>query len=381
MDMFTGIEMAAKVGLIVFVMLQVVPMMVWIERRGSALMQNRRGPNRVGPLGLFQSLADVVKFIFKEDMVPEHCDKFYYILAPAVVLLPAFMTFAVVPFGGDITIAGHVVHLQVADLNVGFLYILSIGSLGVYGIIMAGWSSNNKYSLLGSLRSSAQMISYELSMGLSLVGIVMIYSSFELREIVFRQTYPLMASAPGILAHIPKWGFFVQPVGFIIFLSSVYAETNRLPFDLPEGESEIVAGYHLEFGSMRFALFFMAEYLNMVTASALLTTLYFGGYSFPGLHIAAEAFTPLVARASEIASSLMPFVPTLANPDQWARAILEVAVFSAKVGFFMWLFVWVRWTLPRFRYDQLMDLGWKVFLPLSIANIAVTGVLIYLGVI
>ncbi len=387
MDTFTWIEMAAKVGLLVFVMLQVVPMMVWVERRGSALMQNRLGPNRVGPLGLFQSLADVVKFIFKEDMVPEHCDKFYYILAPVVVLLPAFMTFAVVPFGGDVTIAGHVVHLQVADLNVGFLYILAIGSLGVYGIIMAGWSSNNKYSLLGAMRSTAQMISYELSMGLSLVGIVMVYSSFELREIVYGQTYalaPSMANLPAAfawLSHVPKWGFFVQPVGFIIFLSSVYAETNRLPFDLPEGESEIVAGYHLEFGSMRFALFFMAEYLNMVTASALLTTLYFGGYSFPGLHLVAEALAPGLLRASELATSILPFLPTLAEPGQWMRAILEVMVFSGKVGFFMWLFVWVRWTLPRFRYDQLMNLGWRVFLPLSIANIAVTAVLIYLGVI
>ena len=385
MDTFTWVEMAAKVGLLVFVMLQVVPMMVWVERRGSALMQNRRGPNRVGPLGLFQSLADVVKFIFKEDMVPAHCDRFYYILAPAVVLLPAFMTFAVVPFGGDITIAGHVVHLQVADLNVGFLYILAIGSLGVYGIIMAGWSSNNKYSLLGSLRSSAQMISYELSMGLSLVGFVMVYSSFELRDIVHGQTAALMpwlpTWLPGVLAHVPKWGFFVQPVGFIIFLSSVYAETNRLPFDLPEGESEIVAGYHLEFGSMRFALFFMAEYLNMVTASALLTTLYFGGYSFPGLHHLATTLAPVLVKASDVVTSVLPVIPPLVDPEQWMRAILEISVFSAKVGFFMWLFVWVRWTLPRFRYDQLMDLGWKVFLPLSIANIAVTGVLIYLGVI
>lgn len=364
MDTFDWIAMGAKVGLVVFVMLQVVPMMVWIERRGSALMQNRLGPNRVGPLGLFQSLADVVKFVFKEDMVPAHCDKFYYTLAPAIVLIPAFMTFAVVPFGGDVTIGGRTIHLQVADLNVGLLYIFSIASLGVYGIIMAGWSSNNKYSLLGSLRSSAQMISYELSLGLSIVGIVMTFGTFNLREIAIGQAAPLTTFIP----YFPKWGVFIQPLGFLIFLASTYAETNRLPFDLPEGESEIVAGYHLEFGSMRFALFFMAEYLNMVTASALVTTLFFGGYTFPGMSAAASALAPYLG-----------FLSVLGDPTEWTLALLQVAAFSAKVGFFMWLFVWVRWTLPRFRYDQLMNLGWKVFLPLSLANIALTAVMIYLG--
>ncbi|MBI3543466.1 MAG: NADH-quinone oxidoreductase subunit H, partial [Deltaproteobacteria bacterium] len=259
---------------------------------------------------------------------------------------------------------------QIADLNVGLLYIFSVGSLGVYGIIMAGWSSNNKYSLMGSLRSSAQMISYELSLGLSIVGLVMTFSSFGLRDIVIGQMAPIAPSLPGIFAHIPKWGIFIQPVAFVIFMAAVYAETNRLPFDLPEGESEIVAGYHLEFGSMRFALFFMAEYLNMTTASALTATLFFGGYHFPGLHFVAEHLAPFVAKANLVA-----------DPLAWATVILQVAVFTAKVGFFMWLYVWVRWTLPRFRYDQLMDLGWKVFLPLSLANIAVTGVLIYFGVI
>jgi NADH-quinone oxidoreductase subunit H len=329
-------------------------------------MQNRLGPNRVGPLGLFQSLADVIKFIFKEDMVPAHCDKFYYIIAPAVLLIPAFMTFAVVPFAGDISIAGHNIHMQIADLNVGLLYIFSVGSLGVYGIIMAGWASNNKYSLLGSLRSSAQMISYELSLGLSVVGLVMVFGSFNLRDIVTGQMGPLASWAP----HVPKWGIFVQPVAFVIFMAAVYAETNRLPFDLPEGESEIVAGYHLEFGSMRFALFFMAEYLNMTTASALTATLFFGGYSFPGMTHVAEWITPIVA-----------WHGYLENPAAWALILVQIVAFTAKVGFFMWLYVWVRWTLPRFRYDQLMNLGWKVFLPLSLLNIAVTAVLIYVGVI
>lgn len=370
MDTFAWIEIAAKVGLVVFVMLQVVPMMVWIERRGSALMQNRLGPNRVGPLGLFQSLADVVKFIFKEDMVPEHCDKLYYTLAPIIVLIPAFMTFAVVPFGGDVSIGGRTIHLQVADLNVGFLYVFAIASLGVFGVIMASWSSNNKYSLMGGLRSSAQMISYELSMGLGVVGIVMTFGSFNLREIAQGQTASLIPGATGLLAHIPKWGVFIQPIGFLIFLTAAYAETNRLPFDLPEGESEIVAGYHLEFGSMRFALFFMAEYLNMVTASALLTTLFFGGYTLPGLSHLVPMVSPLIDKLGLVD-----------NPEVWALALLQVLVFSAKLGFFMWLFVWVRWTLPRFRYDQVMDLGWKVMLPISVANIAATAVLIYLKVI
>ncbi len=364
MELTDFIIMGAKVALIVVVMLQVVPIMVWVERRGSALMQNRLGPNRVGPLGLFQSLADVVKFIFKEDMVPDHANKFYYFLAPAVLLIPAFMTFAVVPFAGDIEIAGRLVHMQMADLNVGLLYIFAIGSLGVYGIIMAGWASNNKYSLMGSLRSSAQMISYELSLGLSVVGVVLIYGTFNLREMVEFQ------AANPIFGIVPRWGVFLQPVGFLLFMTSLYAETNRLPFDLPEGESEIVAGYHLEYGSMKFALFFMAEYLNMVTASALMTTIYFGGYSLlPGMAFLIEPMSGVLSNLS--------FLP---NPQDWARVLLEGLSFTIKVGGFMWLFVWVRWTLPRFRYDQLMDLGWKVFLPLSLANIVVTAGLIALGV-
>lgn len=364
MDTLDWIIMGTKVGLVVFVFLQVVPMMVWIERRGSALMQNRLGPNRVGPLGLLQSLADVVKFLAKEDFVPGHVDKLYFLLAPAVLLIPAFMTFAVVPFAGSITIADKLVHMQLADLNVGVLYVFAIGSLGVYGIIMAGWASNNKYSLLGSLRSSAQMISYELSLGLSIVGIVMVFGTFNLRDIVMGQTAELAFG-------IPKWGVIIQPIGFLIFLVSSYAETNRLPFDLPEGESEIVAGYHLEYGSMKFALFFMAEYLNMTVAAALTATLFFGGFAMlPGMGYAVEPLAGLVAK--------MVSVP---NPGEWARVILEVTSFSIKVGFFMWLYVWVRWTLPRFRYDQLMNLGWKVLLPLSVANIAVTAVLIYLKVI
>lgn len=319
-------------------------------------MQNRLGPNRLGPLGLFQSLADGIKFIFKEDPIPGHVEPFYYVLAPLVSLVTALTSFAAIPFAAPIEVDGRLLQFQVADLNVGILYIFAVASLGVYGIIMAGWASNNKYSLLGSLRSSSQMISYELSMGLSVIGIIMAYSSIHLGEIVQGQTQTLLQLGP--LA-IPKWGILIQPLGFIVFITASYAETNRLPFDLPEGESEIVAGYHLEYGSMKFATFMMAEYINMMTASALLVTLYFGGWNGLGW--------------------LNDYLPFTGMAHEWARVALSLMAFFLKVGFFMWVYVWVRWTLPRFRYDQLMDLGWKVMLPLSLLNILGTAVAIYLG--
>ncbi len=357
MDTFEWIMLAVKAGLIVLILLHVVPIMVWVERRGSALMQNRLGPNRAGPLGLLHSLADAVKFFTKEDPIPGHVDRFYYVLAPLVSIVPAFMTFAVIPFAGPITIDGREVYFQIANLNVGVIYILSITSLSVYGIIMAGWSSNNKYALLGSLRSSSQMISYELSMGLSLIGVIMIFSTVELGPMVAQQGETLFKLGP---IAIPKLGVLVQPLGFLIFITAVFAETNRLPFDLPEGESEIVAGYHLEYGSMKMALFFMAEYINMFVASGLIATLYFGGWQMlPGMDLLHEALG-LSGMASD-----------------WARVVLQFTSFMLKVGFFMWFFVWVRWTLPRFRYDQLMDLGWRVMLPLSLLNIFVTGAAIY----
>ncbi len=341
--------------MVVIPLLHVVPIMVWVERRGSALMQNRLGPNRVGPFGLIQPVADAVKFFFKEDLIPGHVNRFFYVLAPLVALVPAFMTFAVIPFASSIVIMGRTVHFQLADLNVGLLYIFSIASLGVYGIIMAGWASNNKYSLLGTLRSSSQMISYEVSMGLSVIGIVMLFSSVSLNDIVSGQGEVLFQMGP---VSIPKWGIFIQPLGFLIFLVSVFAETNRLPFDLPEGESELVAGYHLEYGSMKFALFFMAEYLNMTTASGLLASLYLGGWQMlPGL------------------PTLLDSLHLVGGAHEWTRIGFEILSFTLKLSFFMWLFVWVRWTLPRFRFDQLMDLGWKVLLPLSLLNILITGFL------
>lgn len=356
MDLTLWIATIAKVAFVMIVMIHVAPVMAWVERRGSALMQNRLGPNRIGPFGLLQSLADGIKFIFKEDPIPGHVTPFYYVLAPLVSVIPAFMGFAVVPFASSIELDGHTINFQVADLNVGLLYVFAIASLGVYGIIMAGWASNNKYALLGSLRSTSQMISYELSMGLSVVGIIMVFSSVSLNDIAGGQGQTLLQLGP--LA-IPKWGIFVQPLGFLIFCTAAFAETNRLPFDLPEGESEIIAGYHLEYGSMKFATFMMAEYINMTTASALMATLYFGGWHGLGW--------------------LVPHLGLDGMAREWARIALEMAAFFLKVGFFMWFFVWVRWTLPRFRYDQVMDLGWKLMLPLSLLNIFATGVAIYLG--
>lgn len=364
MDRIELIWMGVKIGVVVLTMLTSVPVMVWVERRGSALMQNRLGPNRVGPLGILQAPVDVVKLLFKEDFIPAHVEKFIFVLAPAVLLIPAFMTFAVVPFGGDITIDGKALHAQIADLDVGILYVFAISSLGVYGIIMAGWASNNKYSMIGSLRSSAQMISYELSLGMSVLGMIMMAESIHLRDIV-------AAQSGNILGFLPRWGVFTQPIGFIVFLTASFAETNRLPFDLPEGESEIVAGYHTEYGAMKFALFFMAEYINMLMASALISTLFFGGFQLlPGMGSLIEPIGALIAKFS-----------TAGNPADWGRLALEVVSFSIKVGFFMWFFVWVRWTLPRFRYDQLMNLGWKILFPLSLANLVVTAALMYMRVI
>jgi NADH-quinone oxidoreductase subunit H len=270
------------------------------------------------------------------------------------------MTFAVIPFASSIDIGGRVIDFQVAKMDVGLLYIFAIGSLGVYGIIMAGWASNNKYALLGSIRSTAQMISYELSLGLSVIGLIMVFSTTDIGAMVHAQGETWFTI--GSIA-IPKWGIFLQPLGFLIFITALYAETNRLPFDLPEGESELVAGYHLEYGSMKFALFFMAEYLNMTTASGLLAALFFGGWQLlPGFNLILNAL-PLQGLEHEI-----------------ARVALEFASFGIKVGFFLWLFVWVRWTIPRFRFDQLMAIGWKVMFPLALANALVTGVLVYLGV-
>ncbi|MBN8585614.1 MAG: NADH-quinone oxidoreductase subunit NuoH [Ignavibacteria bacterium] len=328
-----------KIGLVINVLLVSVAYAVYAERRVSAFMQNRYGPNRVGYEGLLQSFADVIKLVFKEDIVPAKANKTIHTLAPMISIFVALTTIAVVPFGHQIELFGRVISLQITDVNVGILYILALTSLGVYGITLSGWSSNNKYSLFGGIRSSAQMISYELSMGLSVVGIVLITGSLSLQDIVLHQ-------------YGWKWNIILQPLGFIIFLVASFAETNRTPFDLPEAEPELVGGYHTEYSSMKFALFFLAEYANMIVASTVIATLYLGGWQFP--YLQTFGLPPLVT------------------------AILQVLVFCGKVAFLVFFFIWVRWSLPRFRYDQLMNLGWKVMLPLSILNIIVTAIVVSL---
>ena len=312
-----------------------VLVMIYAERRVSAFMQDRVGPNRVGPKGVLQPIADGIKFLMKEDLVPERVDKPIFILAPAILLIPALMTFAVIPFGSSINLFGREIALQVADVNVGILYVLALTSISVYGIVLAGWSSNNKYSLLGGLRSSAQLISYELAMGLAVVSIILLAGSLRLNDIITDQQGSFFS-----------WNIFRQPLAFLIFLIAVYAETNRLPFDLSEAEQELVGGYHTEYSSMKFAMFFMAEYANMITAAALTVTLFFVGWDVPLLD----------------EGSLGLF-----------GTLLSVLSFILKMSFFLFLFIWVRWTFPRFRYDQLMRLGWKVMLPLALFNIFLTG--------
>ena len=341
-------------ALIVFgAIFQLVPILTWVERRGSAFIQHRLGPNRVNIkgialFGLIQPLADAIKFLWKEDYTPSHAHRNFYLLAPILLLIPASMTFAVIPFGDVLVVGGRTIDLQVADLNVGILYIFAIASLSVYGIVLAGWASNNKYSLLGGVRSSAQMISYELALGLSVVGILMIYGAIRLDEIVQGQGELLWG-------WIPKWGVVTQPLAFFLFLAATFAESNRLPFDLPEAESELVVGYHTEYSAMRFALFMMTEYMAMITGSMLIVTLFFGGWQIPW--ITSEALREMVGP-----------IPA---------ALLQVGAFTTKTLFFLWLFVWVRWTLPRFRYDQLMRLGWKGILPLALLNLFVTGAILY----
>ena len=335
MDLLGFIIICVKVLVVFAATMLTVLMMIYAERRVSAFIQGRLGPNRVGPQGLLQPIADGIKFLMKEDIIPDGVNKPIYLLAPVIMLIPALMTFAVIPFGSDITLFGRQIPLQVADVNVGILYVLALTSIGVYGIVLAGWSSNSKYSLLGGLRSAAQLISYELAMGLAVVSIILLSGSLKLNDIVADQQ-----------GYLFSWNVFKQPVAFIIFLIAVYAETNRLPFDLSEAEQELVGGYHTEYSSIKFAMFFMAEYANMITAAALTVTLFFGGWDVPLINETSLGI--------------------------WGT-VLSVLSFILKMGFFLFLFIWVRWTFPRFRYDQLMKIGWKVMLPIALLNIFVTA--------
>jgi NADH-quinone oxidoreductase subunit H len=325
---------------VIFVLMTAAAYSVWLERKVSAHIQNRWGPTRVGPFGLLQPLADGVKFIFKEDLTEANVYKPLYIAAPIIAVMFAVTSIAVIPFGNWVWIGPWGTYLQVTDLNIGLLVILGTTSMGVYGVALAGWSSNSKYSLLGGLRASAQMISYEVSLGLSLVGVLIMSGSLSLREIV-------EAQGGHFWGFIPNWNIFRgQIFAFFIYLISAYAETNRAPFDLPEAESELVAGYHTEYSAMKFAMFFVAEYCNMVTVACIATLLFLGGWNGP------------------------IFGPHL------LQALMPVGWFCLKVFFFMFLYVWVRWTVPRFRYDQLMAFGWKILLPLALANIVATALIV-----
>lgn len=317
------VGMLIKIALVLGSVLLAIAYLTLLERKIVADIQVRWGPTRVGPYGLLQPIADGIKLFFKEDIVPKDADRAIYTLAPVLAFVPALLSFAVIPFGP---------RLYITDINIGLLYLLAISSLGVYGIVLAGWSSNNKYSLLGGLRSAAQMLSYELSLSLSVIGVLMHAGSLSLVDIVNAQTGAM--GLFGILP-VPRWFIFTQPLGFLIFLICGVAETNRAPFDLPEAESELVAGFHVEYSSMKFAMFFMAEYANMVTISALATTLFLGGW-------------------------MGPFLP----PVIW---------FLIKVFVFLFLYIWLRATLPRLRYDRLMRFGWKVLLPTALANVLITG--------
>ncbi len=326
-----------RIVIVLVLMLLTAAYLVFFERKISAWAQNRIGPNRVGWRGSLQSFADVFKLLFKEDIVPDNANRKIHALAPIISLFVGFTTYAVIPIGPEITIAGYKIPLVIADVNIGILYVLALTSLGVYSITLAGWSSGSKYSLLGGIRSSAQMISYEISMGFSVGGVILLAQSLRPMAIVEAQSGWM-------------WNIFIQPIGFITFLVASFAETNRLPFDLPEAEPELVGGYHTEYSSMKFAAFFLAEYANMLIASTLIVTLYLGGWQIPYI----ETFG--------LSSGLV--------------IALQVLAFMIKVGILLFFFIWVRWTVPRFRYDQLMSLGWKVMFPLSLLNIVWVAILI-----
>jgi len=310
---------------------------IWVERRVCAFIQDRRGPNRVGPHGLLQSVADGVKNIMKEETYPAEANAPLFVLAPALSFIPALITWAVIPFGAPwVTSGGQVIGMALAPMPIGYLFIIAIASLGVYGIVLAGWASNNKYSLLGGLRSSAQMVSYEIAMGMAIIPVLLLAGNVSLETIVEKQ------AASGF-----AWNVATCTIACFIFWVAAFAETNRVPFDLPEAESELVAGYHSEYSAMKFSMFFIAEYANVTTASALLATLFFGGWDIPFITWDNVA------------------------PHTFLKTLLTFAFLWAKISFFIFVFIWVRWTVPRFRYDQLMALGWKVMLPLALAYIVV----------
>ena len=350
---------AAKAILVVSMVLNLAGLLGWVERKGSALIQNRIGANRASilgfaGLGLVNTLiADPIKFLTKEDFIPSRGDRLLHTLAPCMALFPPLVLFAVIPFGDRLVVGERVIDLQVANLNVGILYIFAMASLMVYGVVIGAWASNNKFSLLGGVRGAAQMVSYEIAMGLSVMGVLMVYGTLDLQEIVRSQGNLVWGWLPG-------WGIFFQPLAFFTFFAAAVAETKRVPFDLPEGESELIAGYHVEYSGGKFLMFFAGEFAEIVVAGALTTTLFFGGWQIP--YLMRDGFH-------------FPGGGTLVLP-QLLVALLQVGAFTAKVIFFCWLQILVRWSLPRFRYDQVMRLGWKMLLPIALANVIATAVVI-----
>lgn len=333
MDSALLIEKTVLVAILTLVTLGIAAYLTYGERKVAAFMQDRLGPSRAGKFGLLQPIADAGKLFFKEEFIPINAERWLFILGPAVAMITATITSAVIPWGTELPVFGRTVQLQVADVNIGVLYIMGIVSVGVYGIMIGGWASNNKYSLFGAIRASAQMISYELSMGLALIAVIMMSGTLSLREIVAQQE--------GI-----NWNIFYQPLGFLLFFVSALAECNRAPFDLPECETELIGGYHTEYSSMKLGFYLFSEYVNMFVSSALMACVYLGGYNFPGMDAISD--------------------PTMLG-------IAQILVMFAKIGFFIFVFMWIRWTLPRFRYDQLMHLGWKTMIPLAIFNMLATG--------
>ncbi len=417
----------AKIGFMLAFVMGLLGVMIWGERKGSAFIQDRIGPNRAslgGVIrlgGLIHPLADVLKLIFKEDLIPAGVNRFFFALAPFLVMVIPLCTFAILPFGDALYLGDKVIPLRIANLDVGILYLLAITSLSVYGIVLAGWASNNKYTFLGGIRATAQMISYELNMGLAVLALFLVYGSTRVDAMVVEQGQLLWG-------FLPRWGVVLQPLGFIIFLVSIFAEANRTPFDLAEGESELVAGYHLEYSSLKFALFYMAEYASMIIAAGFIASLYFGGWQIPWMGTATLRehagilltvilslgvafnflFAALLWRRFERERGLLgdrrelePLILgviffllgllclgflLLASPWQLGAqgaanfaTVVQVGSFIVKTLFFSWLFIWVRWTLPRFRYDQLMKLGWKIMLPLGLLNFFVTAAVVLLS--
>ena len=323
---------------IVFVLTLVIAMYSTLaERKVAGFMQDRKGPDRAGPFGILQPLADGGKFFFKEEIIPAGAHKSLFIAGPTIAIITACISSAVIPWGQQLTIGGRVIDLQVADINVGILYVFGVIALGVYGIMLGGWASNNKFSLMGAIRAASQSISYEIAMGLSIIALLMVTQTLSIKDIVAQQS--------GFV----NWNIWVQPLGFIIFVTCAFAECNRVPFDLPECETELVGGYHTEYSSMKLGLYMFSEYINMFVSSAIMSALYFGGYNFP-------------------------FMNDLGLSQNWIT-VIGVVVFFLKIFAFIFFFMWIRWTLPRFRYDQLMNLGWKILIPLAIANIVLTGVI------